>query len=106
MNTGLRSSSPSAVAVHDARLTGGESLVWCERDKALFLIAIVGRTIPRFRPSTGEFDTWAAPEFATSIGIRRTGGFIVDLSAGSHSGSRAASSRPSPCPSLTCRATG
>jgi len=73
------SESPSVAIVHPARFTVGESIVWSAGHEALFFVDIIGRTINAFRPATGAIESWATPEFATCIGLRRDGGFIVGL---------------------------
>jgi sugar lactone lactonase YvrE len=65
--------------VGDLRTVVGESLVWSGRDEALFFVDIVGRRIVRYQPATDRFRSWQTPEFATSIGLRSEGGFILGL---------------------------
>jgi len=69
----------AAEIVHAERWIVGESLVWSARDEALVFVDIVGRRILRLIPG-GALEAWETPEFATSIGLRRSGGFIVGLS--------------------------
>ncbi|WP_027998954.1 SMP-30/gluconolactonase/LRE family protein [Sinorhizobium arboris] len=65
--------------VLDAKDVVGESVLWSAEEKALFWVDIVGRRIHRLEPDSGRHDTWATPDFVTSIGMRRDGGFIVGL---------------------------
>lgn len=59
--------------------TVGESVVWAEAEQALYWVDIGGKRIHRLVPHTGAHTTWATPDFPTSIGLRRDGGFIVGL---------------------------
>lgn len=73
-------SEASVRLLRDCRNVVGESLIWVEQQAALYWVDIVGRTISRLRPADGAFESWPAPDFPTSIGLRRDGGFIVGLS--------------------------
>ncbi|HEV7254264.1 MAG TPA: SMP-30/gluconolactonase/LRE family protein [Mesorhizobium sp.] len=57
----------------------GESLIWHAGEKALFWVDIVEKRIHRFEPGSGLHDLWPTPDFATSIGLHKDGGFIVGL---------------------------
>ncbi|HVW57772.1 MAG TPA: SMP-30/gluconolactonase/LRE family protein [Rhizobiaceae bacterium] len=57
----------------------GESIVWDEREHALFWIDIVGRRIHRLVPDTMDHRMWSCDEFPTSIGLRADGGAILGL---------------------------
>ncbi|TAN09296.1 MAG: SMP-30/gluconolactonase/LRE family protein [Rhizobiaceae bacterium] len=57
----------------------GESIVWDDREHALFWIDIVGRRIHRLVPETMDHRIWPCDEFPTSIGLRVDGGAIVGL---------------------------
>jgi len=57
----------------------GESALWCPRSGRLFWVDIVGRRIHALTPATGQHQTWATPEIATSIGLREDGGAVVGL---------------------------
>jgi sugar lactone lactonase YvrE len=57
----------------------GESIVWSVREQALYWVDIGGKRIHRLVPYTGEHASWPTPDFPTSIGLRRAGGFIVGL---------------------------
>lgn len=65
--------------VLDCRNIVGESLVWSAERCALFWVDIVGKSISMLRPADGHFETWTTPEFPTSIGVAKDGGFIVGL---------------------------
>ncbi|MDR3473169.1 MAG: SMP-30/gluconolactonase/LRE family protein [Devosia sp.] len=69
----------TASLVLDAKNIVGESLVWHPGEAALYWVDIVGRTIHRLDPATGDRRSWPTPELPTSIGLRKTGGFIVGL---------------------------
>ena len=57
----------------------GESLIWSQRDQALYWVDIVGRRIHGLDPATGNHETWETPDFVTSIGPCSTSGFVVGL---------------------------
>jgi sugar lactone lactonase YvrE len=57
----------------------GESALWCPRSGRLFWVDIIGRRIHALTPVTGQHQTWATPEIATSIGLREDGGAVVGL---------------------------
>lgn len=63
----------------DARDIVGESIIWSGDEQALYWVDIGGRRIHRLEPETGHHETWPTPDFPTSIGMRRRGGFIVGL---------------------------
>jgi len=57
----------------------GESIIWVAAEEALYWVDIVGSRIHRFVPESGEHQVWPTPEYPTSIGLRKDGGFIVGL---------------------------
>lgn len=57
----------------------GESIIWVATEQALYWVDIVGSLIHRFVPERGEHQVWPTPEYPTSIGLRKAGGFIVGL---------------------------
>lgn len=57
----------------------GESIIWVAAEEALYWVDIVGSRIHRFVPESGEHQVWPTPEYPTSIGLRKAGGFIVGL---------------------------
>ncbi|MBN9315316.1 MAG: SMP-30/gluconolactonase/LRE family protein [Devosia sp.] len=57
----------------------GESIIWVAAEQALYWVDIVGSRIHRFVPESGEHQIWPTPEYPTSIGLRKAGGFIVGL---------------------------
>lgn len=65
--------------VLDARNIVGESIIWSTAEQALYWVDIVGGSIHRLDPASGEHRDWPTPELPTSIGLRRGGGFIVGL---------------------------
>lgn len=72
-------SRTSARLVLDSRNIVGESLIWVESQAAFYWVDIVGKTIWMSRPADGHVATWPTPDFPTSIGLRKDGGFIVGL---------------------------
>lgn len=69
----------AARLVFDAQDTVGESLIWSPRDASLYWIDIIGGRIHRLHPETGAHESWRTPELPTSIGLRKSGGFVVGL---------------------------
>jgi sugar lactone lactonase YvrE len=65
--------------VLDAQNVVGESIIWCGEEQALYWVDIGGRSIHRLEVATGRHESWPTPDFPTSIGMRRDGGFIVGL---------------------------
>jgi sugar lactone lactonase YvrE len=57
----------------------GESPIWVAKEQALYWVDIVSSRIHRFVPESGEHQVWLTPEYPTSIGLRKAGGFIVGL---------------------------
>jgi sugar lactone lactonase YvrE len=57
----------------------GESLVYDDRRDALLWVDIGGRRIHRLFLGDSGCETWPAPDFPTSIGLRTDGGAIVGL---------------------------
>lgn len=65
--------------IFDAQDVVGESIVWSGDEQALYWVDIGGRRIHRLEVESSRHDTWSTPDFPTSIGLRRDGGFIVGL---------------------------
>jgi sugar lactone lactonase YvrE len=63
----------------DRRDLLGESIVYDDRRNALAWVDIPGKRIHRLWLDDQRHETWAAPELATSIGLRKDGGAIVGL---------------------------
>ena len=63
----------------DARDIVGESLVYDDRRDALVWVDIGGKRIHRLRLADKSHESWPAPDFPTSIGLRKDGGAIVGL---------------------------
>lgn len=57
----------------------GESIVWDCRNDRLVWVDIVAKTIHAFDPNTGAHESWQAPDFVTSVGLREDGGAVVGL---------------------------
>ena len=65
--------------IFDARDIVGESIIWSGEEQALYWVDIGGKRIHRLEVEEGRHDNWVTPDFPTSIGMRRDGGFIVGL---------------------------
>lgn len=63
----------------EARDIVGESIIWSGDEQALYWVDIGGRRIHRLEVGNGRHETWPTPDFPTSIGMRKDGGFIVGL---------------------------
>ncbi|MGG6894856.1 MULTISPECIES: SMP-30/gluconolactonase/LRE family protein [Rhizobium] len=57
----------------------GESVIWSSEENALYWVDIGGKRIHRLEVKTSRHETWSTPDFPTSIGMCRNGGFIVGL---------------------------
>lgn len=68
-----------ARCVLEARNGVGESLVWSVAGQRLHWVDITGKRLEAFHPATGEHHVQPLPEFATSVGLRAEGGFVVGL---------------------------
>jgi sugar lactone lactonase YvrE len=71
--------SMTAERVLDAADIVGESLVYDERQNALFWVDIGGKRIHRLFLDNRRHELWPTPDFPTSIGLRSDGGAIVGL---------------------------
>jgi len=69
----------TATQVFDAGDIVGESLVYDDRLNALLWVDIGGKRIHRLYLGDRHHETWPAPDFPTSIGLRSDGGAIVGL---------------------------
>lgn len=65
--------------VYAAGNTVGESVIWDTHEQRLLWVDIVKKRIHALTPENGKHEEWAAPDFVTSIGLRRDGGAIVGL---------------------------
>lgn len=63
----------------EARDGVGESPVRSVADGRLHWVDITGKRLETVRPATGEHRVQPLPEFATSVGLRAGGGFVVGL---------------------------
>ncbi len=63
----------------EARDIVGESIVWSSAERALYWVDIGGKRIHRLEIAGRRHDAWTTPDFPTSIGMRKDGGFIVGL---------------------------
>lgn len=62
-----------------AEATVGESPVWCDDEKALYWVDIVGRKIHRFRPTDGTNDTFDLTHMVSCIALCLRGGLVATL---------------------------
>jgi sugar lactone lactonase YvrE len=74
-----REDAVQARIFHEAKDIVGESIIWSDDEGALYWVDIGGRRIHRLEVDDGRHDTWPTPDFPTSIGMRKQGGFIVGL---------------------------
>lgn len=56
-----------------------ESIIWSAEEKALYWVDIGGKRIHRLEVESGAHGSWETPDFPTSIGLCKDGGFIVGL---------------------------
>ena len=71
-------SAVDAVLAFDARMELGESPVWDERTRALYLVDILRGSIVRFDPGSGASESLARlDDLVGSIALRRDGGLIA-----------------------------
>ncbi|PLP61139.1 gluconolactonase [Mesorhizobium loti] len=63
----------------DARDVVGESIIWSSEEKTLYWVDIGGKRIHRLEITSRRHNSWTTPDFPTSIGMRKDGGFIVGL---------------------------
>ena len=68
--------------VVDARAELGEGTLWDPKQGVLWWIDIWSRLIHRYDPATGEDKTWEAPHYLGCIGLRASGGLVLDSKAG------------------------
>jgi sugar lactone lactonase YvrE len=70
--------------VLDAKAVLGESPFWAADEQALYWADIVGATINRLDPASGQNRTWTLPQSVGSFGLRAGGGAVVALRNGFH----------------------
>ena len=70
--------------VIDCRNTTGESPIWSAREQALYWVDIPECRIFRWRPETGEHQTWRLPAAVGSIGLRERVGLVLAMRTGFH----------------------
>jgi sugar lactone lactonase YvrE len=61
-----------------------EGPVWCPIERALWLADILGPTLFRHDPATGETRRWTLPSALGSFALRRAGGLVLALRSGIH----------------------
>jgi sugar lactone lactonase YvrE len=65
------------ISVLEVNNTLGEGPLWHVDEQVLYWVDIVGKTINRFMPSTGEHKVYPQQEEISVIGFREKGGFIA-----------------------------
>jgi sugar lactone lactonase YvrE len=78
----MRATEPRSVWDVSAEL--GEGPVWVGRDRALWFTDIKKRKIHRYDPSSGDRQTWGAPEQVGFVLPAQGGGFVAGLMSGLH----------------------
>lgn len=68
-----------ASIVLDAKNIVGESIIYDERRETLFWVDIIAKQINSLHLPSEQHRSWQTPSLATSIGLRRDGGYIVGL---------------------------
>lgn len=68
----------------DARDGVGEGPFWDDALQQLWWVDILGRTVQRWSPATGERRTWPMPDFPSAVVLRRGGGAMVAMRDGLH----------------------
>lgn len=63
----------------DAHDVVGESIIWSSEERSLYWVDIGGKRIHRLEIDSRRHDNWVTPDFPTSIGLRKDGGFIMGL---------------------------
>jgi sugar lactone lactonase YvrE len=66
----------------DLRVELGECPQWSAAEQALYFVDIKGRTLHRFKPTTGDHAAMAMPEEIGCYGFRKNGGFIAGFRSG------------------------
>src|SRR5436309_11392639 len=71
-----------AELVIDARTTLGEGPVWDDRDGCVWWVDILGESIHRTDPVTGQDDVIAVGQMVGALGLRQRGGLVVAVRDG------------------------
>lgn len=77
--------SPQVTRVLDANNYLGETPLWSAGEQALYWVNCEREAeVHRWRPSSGEHDTWPMPERVGGIALKAGGGLLVVLARGIH----------------------
>jgi sugar lactone lactonase YvrE len=68
--------------VADARTTLGEGPVWDDREQCVWWVDILGESIHRTDPLTGQDDTIPVGQMVGAVGLRRRGGLVAAVRDG------------------------
>jgi sugar lactone lactonase YvrE len=72
----------SAELVADARATLGEGPVWDDREQCVWWVDILGESIHRTDPLTGQDDTISVGQMVGTVGLRERGGLVAAVRDG------------------------
>jgi sugar lactone lactonase YvrE len=61
------------------RLALGEGAVWDDREQALYLLDIYGKTVLRFDPASGETRSWPTSGHVGALALRESGGAVLAI---------------------------
>lgn len=67
----------AADLVADARTTWGEGPVWDDRERCVWWVDILGESIPRTDPVTGQEEMIAVGRMVGALGLRQRGGLVA-----------------------------
>ena len=68
--------------VLDCKCWLGEGPTWHPEENALYWTDVPAKRIHRWRPATGETESWSMPEMVTTLAVRAKGGLIVASASG------------------------
>ena len=68
--------------VLDCKCWLGEGPTWHTAEGALYWTDVPAKRIHRWRPATGETESWSMPEMVTTLAVRAKGGLIVASATG------------------------
>ncbi|MEX0696660.1 MAG: SMP-30/gluconolactonase/LRE family protein [Dongiaceae bacterium] len=68
--------------VLDCKCWLGEGPTWHPAEGALYWTDVPAKRIHRWRPATGETESWSMPEMVTTLAVRARGGLIVASASG------------------------
>ena len=74
--------NPTWTVVSSIPCVLGESPIWHPAEKKLFWVDIVGKTIHRIDPKSGEYHSWLMPDQISCIAPNKKGGLIAALKSG------------------------